>query len=256
MKNNYKKIIYRFFAVFVLIVIFLSGCKNNQTERTELPSTSETILESQDIVVPDWVTVNLDKFADYPSIIEEYRRFAEYAAEFEYNGEPEGGLWYNWGGLGEVIAVNINDSNITKNEFGYAIKDLNGNGNNELILILKDYTIMAIFSMADGNPKLLDYFWPRHRCAIYDTGMLYTLSSGGAVFWECTIWQISQDGNELLAIEKYGSEDGLYKILDGEKQYISESEMDNFHEKFPILHDITAREITKNSGLEFISLFG
>ena len=242
-----------FCMILIFITISLSGCDSNTAEDTS---------EAQDLVASDGRT-------EYSAIIEEYKKFVDclinedVKSAFDNNifSAPDNILEYHWNCM--LVEVNIwsyKDFPKTRNAFGYALEDLNGDGNAELILLLQDYTVLAVFSTENGESKLIDAFWPKHRCAIYDTGLLYTLSSGGAYDWYYKMQKISQDGSELLDLEEYGStSDGekqdYYKVIDGETHNINKSELDKFHENFPILSDITASEITKNSGIKFIPLF-
>ena len=43
-----------------------------------------------------------------------------------------------------------------KSNFGYALKDLNGDGSDELILMRKDHHVAAIFTMVNGKPMLVN----------------------------------------------------------------------------------------------------
>ena len=46
-------------------------------------------------------------------------------------------------------------------QFGYTIKDLNQDGIDELILRLNNHVVIAIFTMVNNQPVLLDYYWNR-----------------------------------------------------------------------------------------------
>ena len=274
------------FIMLSMMIAFLPGCGGNPPENsgtvsetpptasadepTDKPIAELTPSESNPyIVVPE--SIPPDGFIDYQAVIEEYRRFAGYAIEFDkdyYRNVPDSDLWHNRGFMGGLVALaNTYKStplSITKEEYGYAFKDLNGNGDCELILLLRDYTVLAVFSTVDGKPKLLDMFWPRHRCAIYDSGLLYTHSSGGAYNWADRIQQISPSGDELILLEEFGVDGYIeaeekayyYKLVDGEKLRISETELGEFRERYLGLTGGTVNEITKNSGIEFIPLFG
>ncbi|MCL2672221.1 MAG: hypothetical protein FWF10_09350 [Clostridiales bacterium] len=148
--------------------------------------------------------------------------------------------------------------------FGYAIEDLNKDGTPELILLLRDYSVFAIFTTVDGEPILLGDYYTRHRCAILDSGLLYTWSSSGEDEWEFALQQISPDSRELLYIVQYGSTTGgeleqheqhYYKIIEGTEMIISEMELAAFLEQNPLFGDTTPKEITKKSGIVFIPLF-
>ena len=249
--------------ICVLIFVSLSGCEGHNVESSNQISAPGVTVgspsELNEFVMPEW-------FTDYDSILEEYRRFVDYSIEggarnvFDNNifGTPDNNLGYQWDCM--KVETNIwsyRDFPMTKEAFGYALKDLNGNGSPELILLLSDYTVLAVFSMAGSEPKLLDAFWPKHRCAIFDSGLLYIESSGGASDWDYTISQVSQDDSELFLVMKYGhsSNDGYYMVSNGEKHTISESEFRRFQEEYPILFYTVANEITADSGLELIPLF-
>lgn len=124
-------------------------------------------------------------------------------------------------------------------------------------MLLKDYTVLAIFTTVDNEIRLVDAYWPKHRCAIYDTRVLYTLTTNGASQWYYRIQCISLKKEELDLLLEYGScYDGYYKIIDGEMYNIDENEFIEFQEKYPMLSDDMAKSITEKSGLEFRTLFG
>ena len=112
---------------------------------------------------------------------------------------------------------------------GYAFCDLNKNGNDEMVLLLDDYTVLAIFSFADGNPILLDKYWNRKKCAINGDGTIQVRGNGGADTSSFSIFKISDNDKELVLSEEYGTDghdpDTLhpyyYKISDGTKTSIT-----------------------------------
>jgi len=281
------------FIIAVLIFIFLSGCQKSLIDNIEkatesgvvsdlspelkeyvTPSGSEATDQyfvmppsfkatEEDFIEPEWMT-------DYESILEEYRKFVDYSieggAECVFRNavfsSPDFNLWYQWDCM--IVETNIfsyRDFPKARESFGYALKDLNGNGSPELILMLKDYTVLAVFSQVDDKPRLLDAFWPRHRCAIDLSGLLYIRSSSSAEDTSTCINQISQDGSELLLIFESGHTryEGFYMVLDGERQIVSQSELivelDRLKEKYIGFSLSNDNEITSNSGLEYILLF-
>ena len=48
----------------------------------------------------------------------------------------------------------LNDGKSPEHNFGYALKDLNGDASDELILMRKDHHVAAIFTMVNGKPVL------------------------------------------------------------------------------------------------------
>ena len=266
--------------IVVIILTSLPGCGVKSLDSTattsQIPSTAssdELIAASSNFVVPDW-------FTDYPSIIKEYQNFIDYL--INHNADIENALdnnifnaptsdstlSYHWGCMQSEANLHIYYNKETpnvyysqpisdiKNAFGYAIKDINGDGSSELILLFQDYTVFAVFSTVNGKPNLLDAFWSRHRCNIDATGLLYVYSSGGASDWDYTTYQISQDDSQLLQVEKYGIESDsgagstvhYYKVINDEKQTISEAEFTEYTTKFSAIS-------TKDAGLTFTPLF-
>lgn len=204
---------------------------------------------------------------NYLEIIRSYQEFALYIidrdieAVFQDNvftlSNIDETLLYHWENM--LIETNIwsyRDFSKDKDAFGFALTDLNHDGVDELLLLLKDYTILAIFTIINNETKLIDAYWPKHRCAIYDTGILYTLTSSGASQWYYRTQYISPESGELKLLQEYGnSNDKYYKIIDGEKYGISENEFMEFQKVYPALSDVTANDITEKSGIEFRPLF-
>ena len=237
-----KRVVLVFLAV---LLCFLSGCYSKKT-------------------VP---TASLGE--EYRPLIEKYREYIEYALgyedeiavknrPFEYPQDDPDLYWYNnW----VVSFLYGKDYFAKRNSFGYAIKDLNGNGSPELILLLKNGTVLAIFSFVNNKPNGLGVFWDRHNCEINDLGILYTHTSSGAGHWEDRIQEISQDDSKLLLVEQYGIDgratgDGYYKIIDEEKYLISESELFEATRRMENMFPVGVCEgKTEIMGLEYIPLF-
>ena len=261
--------------VLVVAVASITSCGSNTYETSEIPNealitpSGEAMLSPQDFVVPDW-------FTDYPSILEEYRRFAE----CEITSDSDKGWLFdrtifsgpdynqagNWGNaLHEAKLVSYRDYNDPRDAFGYAIEDLNGDENPELILLLQDYTVLAVISTFDGKPKVLGAYYSRHDCGIDNTGTLYTCSSGGAFYFSISSYKISPDGSELILIEEFGADGYLkgenatfyYKLVNGDKTRISDADFNELSNKFPKRAGMNtyAYRITQDSGMDFVPLF-
>jgi len=246
-----------------ILICLLTSCsiQNETSPNTQVdPSyeSTESIVYGE---VPEGTPS--DEFTDYASIIEEYRRFASYAIEFYGDNEyyvqvDDRNLWYNRGWLGGLIVDFYLGRKLTKDDFSYAIQDLNGNSSSELILIMGEQVVRAIFSMVDEKPKLLDEFWPRHYGEIDSSGILYTRGSSGADYTTWASYQISQNDDELVLIDEFGTDEhdmdtletNYYKMVNGIKQRITSEEFNELYERF-----FNVSHSTKNSGIEFIPLF-
>lgn len=154
------------------------------------------------------------------------------------------------------------------NAIGYAKKDLNGDGAEELVLLNGDYSVVALFSMTNGEPVLLDCcLSERKDCFIDGKGLIHIGGSSGADVGSKEIYKISADGAYLEPLFEYGLAghqwiDGVamtmyYKIENGERLSITEEEYKEIDEKYAkYLENKTAKEVTKTlAGLQFISLF-
>ena len=147
------------------------------------------------------------------------------------------------------------------NRFGYTIKDLNSDGVDELILRLDDHQVVAVFTTVNDTPMLLENFWNRNRCWIDPDGYLHISGSNGAANSVSRICRVDEQTGILLLIEEYGT-DGwdeqtgtarFYRLLNGEKHYLSEQELDAWKEALPYAKlDVTSNFSTY---LTFVPLF-
>ena len=199
---------------------------------------------------------NIDYLESYTSVLSSYRDFAnDYGSkrisDEKYMNKP-------WSDMRTISVKNDN--------WGYAFKDLNGNGINELLLLAKcddwgedDVFVSAIYSLVDNKPKLLDSFHDRYRCYIGENTYIYTFGSNSSVEYECTKCTISSDGASIKVLEKIESQcfeeipenDGIvvkyyHSKEDGEKTSITELKFTEWKGKMP--------SNNKQSNLEFIVL--
>ncbi len=231
---------------------------------------------------PTPILHNSDWMADYPSILQEYRLFVDNMANGKYDTINEDGIIFDDDVFDAPVQGDLSghwfcmkaDANlwgnpsVARNVFGYALEDFNEDGDDELILLENDYTVLAIFSTVNSKPKLLDAYWSRYQCAILDSGLLHMRSNNGAGDWRHAIQRLSPDGSELLNVVQYGSssdkylDDYYYKIENGKEEEINEAELDEFRDQYPFYegeypnYSITPQKTTENSGITFISLFG
>ena len=160
----------------IALSCLLTACAvSNETPPNMLePSTPESIESEEYEAVTEGTPP--DGFVNYASIIEEYRRFAGYAIEFddEYYAQVDDlDLWINRGWMGGLIAEAKIGKDMIKEDFCYAIQDLNGNGSPELILAMGDSVVRAIFSTVENKPRLLADF----NVAVRDGTILSTFAT-------------------------------------------------------------------------------
>ena len=88
---------------------------------------------------------------------------------------------------------------------GYAIKDINLDGMDELILLNADYTIVAILSIANGTPILLGNYQPRTTCYIDAQGLLHELGSNASDSHSHAVYRIAPGGAETELVVEFGT---------------------------------------------------
>ena len=206
-----------------LLLTLLSACNTQHSEEIKDDTTSTTEQTgnnpSNDISNEEKYKPVLDIYKDVIINLDE---------QMNSKGSPysEGTKEYEWWAaiIGAVASFHLS-TNIP----GYAFCDLNKTGNDEMVLLLDDYTVLAIFSFSDGKPILLDNYWNRKKCAIGGDGTIQVYGSGGADTSSFSIFKISDNDKELVLLEEYGT-DGhdpetlhprYYKILNGNKTPIT-----------------------------------
>ena len=153
------------------------------------------------------------------------------------------------------------------NACGYAKGDLNGDGTEELVLLNSDYTVVAILSMHEMRPILLQSFSNRANALIDKNGYIHINASSGADARSLSICKISEGGGRLELLFEYGIDgheftDGVavtkyYKTEKGAKTYITEEEYTDIDRQYnDYLENKGGKEVTKaSSGLQFKPLF-
>ena len=212
-----KTIIWLLIASFLLTL--LSACNTRQPEESkdDTASTTEQTENnpSNDISNEEKYKPVLDIYKDVVINLDEQMN----SKDSPYS---EGTKEYEW--WAAIIGA-VSTFHLSTNIPGYAFCDLNKNGNDEMLLLLDDYTVLAIFSFADGKPVLLDNYWNRKECTIEQDGTIQVYGIGGADTSSFSIFKISDDDKELVLLEKYAA-DGYdpetlhphyYKISNGTK---------------------------------------
>ena len=216
-----KAITWLLIASFLLT--FLSACNTQQPEESkdDTASTTEQTENnpSNDISNEEKYKPVLDIYKDVIINLDE---------QMNSKGSPysEGTKEYEW--WAAIIGA-VSTFHLSTNIPGYAFCDLNKNGNDEMLLLLDDYTVLSIFSFADGKPILLDNYWNRKKCTIDGDGTIQVYGSSGADTSSFSIFKISDDDKELLLLEEYGTDghdpDTLvthyYKVSSGNKTPIT-----------------------------------
>ena len=152
------------------------------------------------------------------------------------NGEfdsPNPELDYNWQNMLMDVATGIDNPNVAS--FGYAIKDLNNDGIDELLFLREDSFLLAVFTLYNDEPFLLDAFWYRYKGMILENGTVFVHGSNGAADYKYSIRQLNENSTEFTSLLSFG-EDGegkYYKQISDKKEFIDETEFNLLLSEYP-----------------------
>lgn len=155
------------------LTFFLTGCgktdntKNNQSSPANSTETSDTSQsDSTNTLKSSESESSKQELGAYTQVIEEYKCFINAVIEGKTE-DSEKWMEEPWAYLVGYFN-NLKNQKDIKQDVCYALKDLSGNGKSELILLLNDYTIQAIYTLAeDGTLKLVDNYWERKQGFLY-----------------------------------------------------------------------------------------
>ncbi len=103
---------------------------------------------------------------------------------------------------------------------GYDEIDLNGDGQDELVLMGEDYRIKAIFTQRNGVPVLLDAFW-RETCWLDDEGLIH-VDDNRAEELKYTVYELTRNGEYSMRYSILALLNGnRYLTKDGKTERIS-----------------------------------
>ena len=207
------------------LLAFLTSCHISLPKKNEDSATSAPTTEQPENSVSAGVSNEekykpiLDIYKDTVINLDEQLN----SVDAPYSKETKEYEWWS------AIFSAVVSCQLSKNIPGYAFCDLNKNGNDELLLLLGDYTVLAIFSFADGKPILLDMYWNRKKCTIEQDGTIQVYGSSGADTSSFQIYEIAKNDTELVLLQEYGT-DGhdpetlvtyYYKLVNGVKTPIT-----------------------------------
>ena len=100
-----------------------------------------------------------------------------------------------------------------KEEIGYALKDLNGDGVEELLIGKYPAVINSVYTMRNGKIKELVRAGYRYDCCLLDDDTLYRTGSSGAAFYSSELYLMDEKG-DIVFVKGY-SQDGEYASQHG-----------------------------------------
>ena len=231
----------------VLLLVCLSACTKQNEEPTDLPTAAPTERPTD---AP--TTEELD---GYDAII---KRYTELLKTKKENGELPP-LADDADGIEKEI-YSVVEWASDADRMGYAIKDLDGNGVDELVLLRDDCTLGSLFGLDGDKVVSLEAegasITVLHRNG-YVSGSYKNEERGESGVFFKKINGTSLEGVELLRVNK-GERVLWYKIIDGEQIETNEREWNGIYELHPAFTNYTdtLRTTTKTVGLRFVSALG
>lgn len=245
----------RLLVLITLISLLLLGCNDARSLSTDETSGLE-----------NGTPMNIDAYNNiYAEILEDYERIVDFRLSDGFEDEWNSGNSINLCSVllrakydvFEERATHGNTLNVKwnymlvemtdeldvaeKSSFGYILKDLNNDSIPELIWVRNDGVMLAVFTIRNNTPILLDAFWPRYKCVITDNGELYTFSSSGAFYSSYDIRLLTSKG-ELTLVKSFGldggeSESGIqyYEVVDGTKVAVGEARFNSLLDDYPFI---------------------
>ncbi len=240
----------------VIVAIVLAGRGGPAVPPVaETPPVNEsgTVTEIETAQPNDSEFISAD-FASYESIIRMYRKIVEVSPDwaekqteidalFSFPDE-QARQWYTTISKSVMIFYPRDAMLYCEPDgyrtFGFAVKDVDGDRAYELILMAEDFTMVALFTMRDGKPILLEDFWNRKKGYVNEKGQIMISGSNGADVGSQEIYHIDSATGQLVFEEALGLDghtDDLeiiyYQRIGEEKSYISEEEFNSLRHQAP-----------------------
>ena len=191
-----------------LLVINISACdlvqKKEVNEKAESASHNTETIESNTNNLKD---INQSIPKAYTPILKLYKELLtnSYIIVDNRNQETEIPFFH------DLYSISVDVSNCSNAESaGFALKDLNNDKTDELILLDDRGVLLAIFTLKDGEPILIDSFsFNNHRGGIDASGVVYKDSYSKGETWEFKVLKLLENGEvDCLEFGIYNSDSG------------------------------------------------
>lgn len=223
--NMTKKLL----ILLIIVALILCGCKSTKKDTNSQTASPENLPEPYIAILSDYRTIVdfrlSNNFEDF------YNNGIDPEISDELTSSISDGIEYQFSAM--LVDMTVGLGNPSRESFGYILQDVNKDGSAELFWVREDYFILAVFSIQDGQAKLIDAFWPRHKMIVTDEGFLYTQGSSGADFTSYKVSKIAGDGG-ISEIAEFGTEGkSYYEIIDGNKKSIGQTRFDQLIRMYP-----------------------
>ncbi len=200
--------------------VLLSGCTipsySSASKQTATSKTDEVIIKR-----------SFDDMNEYIRKIVSKRLTPRYEMYLEkgYMNSPDESFDFNWNRMLNDMLSGLEQPKTT--DFGYALKDINGDGINELFFIRSDNTILSMFTMFLDNTTMLDTFYSARKCILLDNGNILTVTQEGSEYITYNVRNLPHKRGKLEEIMVVGMQGNEYfKTIEGKKTPITKEEFE------------------------------
>ncbi len=203
----------RIISVLICALMLLSLCAC--TQQTKNASSYEEILVKLDEAVHALFDEDFEdnlKEGAYPS--------------------PTGELSDKW--LTTLSDAKADFRNVDENAFGYKVIDINSDGISELFFMRSDDRVLAIFTMHEGKPGMVDCYNRSYRGVIRDTGEVYTMTVRDDGGYDYKIYTLNPSSGVLYNTVSFGYEGYIaYEMIDGSTYTTSTDRITELETEYP-----------------------
>ena len=240
-----KSISFVLACMLLTVAVLFCGCSKTPDVSSDTPTVNSDILveyECEHLRLPEPI-------AKYDSLIKKYTELLN----AKKSGEELGELSDDVDEVNEAVWYAVNKA-VAVDKMGYALKDLDGNGVDELLLMSRDCKLYAIFTLSGEKVVLLTKLNPSNAF-MHSDGSIYSTRSDSESGEHVAFLQ-SVDGASLKGFELIDcSEDSFYIANNGEREEISSEDFIKIRDMMVLYADSSRPYTTKAFGLRFISAF-
>ncbi len=145
---------------------------------------------------------------------------------------PTGELADKW--LTTLSDAKADFHNVDENAFGYKLIDVNSDGVSELFFMRSDERILAIFTMHEGKPCMVDCYSRTYRGVVRDTGEVYTMTVRDDGGYDYRIYTLNPSSGGLYNTVSFGTEGTIaYELINGSTYTTSTERISELQAEYP-----------------------
>ena len=207
-----KQTIYLLCAA-VLLTSFFTACSTADTAQTPTEQITQDADDRDDLQEGIDIMDESQAEAAYAVILDRYRYILQLGGDVDVAAQQlvddlKGDAYINDEQQLRALYYSIEEPLRGNSNFGYAIRDINGDGISELFILSEDdgaddYTINAFYTLRNDNTVLVGAYWSRNRCALDADGTIYIDGSSGADDSVSASFSLNAKTGELQLIQTF-----------------------------------------------------